>query len=131
MSCLGGVDTPGHLDRPPARGRRVATAGSLPAPAAEWAIRRTIQATEGGQAAHGRAVRYVNPIGGHELSPSQCRCVKSPAASSWVGTAAHRSPASPHMSPRCQPKLQPGTRPEVVPPLMVAAQEGLGIEVDH
>ena len=33
VSCLGGYDTPGHLDRPPAHGRRrVATAGGSQAP---------------------------------------------------------------------------------------------------
>ena len=42
--CLGGVDTPGHLDGPPARGPARCHGGGLAAPTAEWAIRRTIQA---------------------------------------------------------------------------------------
>ena len=46
LVCLPGWhDTPDHRDRPPARGRRVATAGGPKAPTAELAIRRTTQAS--------------------------------------------------------------------------------------
>src|SRR4051795_8599174 len=48
MSCLGGFDTPGRLDRPPAVvGRRVATTESSTALQAKWAIRRTKKASTG------------------------------------------------------------------------------------
>ena len=46
LVCLPGRhDTVDHRDRPPARGRRVATAGGSKAPAADLAIRRTIKAS--------------------------------------------------------------------------------------